>query len=63
MAHPEVFPFVRQKTECLEEFMFLTKQTIEEEERGETISRTILDEWYNPIGAISLYDIQDGCGF
>ncbi|KSU80881.1 Protein N-acetyltransferase, RimJ/RimL family [Fictibacillus enclensis] len=63
MAHPEVFPFVRQKTECLEEFMFLTKQTIEEEERGETISRTILDEWYNPIGAISLYDIHDGCGF
>ncbi|MGG1573272.1 GNAT family N-acetyltransferase [Fictibacillus sp. NRS-1165] len=63
MAHPDVFPFVRQKADSLEEFMFLTKQTIEEEERGETISRTILDEWYNPIGAISLYDVQDGCGF
>ncbi|UZJ78332.1 MULTISPECIES: GNAT family N-acetyltransferase [unclassified Fictibacillus] len=63
MAHPDVFPFVRQKTDSLEEFMFLTKQTIEEEERGETISRTIMDEWYNPIGAISLYDVQDGCGF
>jgi RimJ/RimL family protein N-acetyltransferase len=41
----------------------LTKQTIEAEERGETISRTILDEWGNPIGTISLFDIQDNAGF
>ena len=47
MAHPDVFPFVRQKAYSYEEFLFLTKQTIEAEERGELISRTILDEWGN----------------
>ncbi|MFB9759496.1 MULTISPECIES: GNAT family N-acetyltransferase [Bacillaceae] len=63
LVHPEVFPFVRQKAYCYDEFLFLTKQTIEAEERGETISRTILDEWGNPIGTISLFDIQDNAGF
>jgi RimJ/RimL family protein N-acetyltransferase len=63
MVHPEVFPFVRQKAHSYEEFLFITKQTIEAEERGELISRTILDEWGNPIGTISLFDIQDGAGF
>jgi RimJ/RimL family protein N-acetyltransferase len=63
MVHPEVFPFVRQKATTYEEFMFLTKQTIESEERGELISRTILDEWGSPIGTINLYDIQDNAGF
>lgn len=63
MVHPEVFPFVRQKAYSYEEFLFVTKQTIEAEERGELISRTIIDEWGNPIGTISLYDIQDGAGF
>ena len=63
MTHPEVFPFVRQKAHSYEEFVFVTKQTIEAEERGELISRTITDEWGNPIGTINLYDIQDGCGF
>ncbi|MFC0190308.1 GNAT family N-acetyltransferase [Fictibacillus aquaticus] len=63
MVHPEVFPFVRQKANSIEEFMFLTKQTIEEEDQGTLISRTILDEWQNPIGTINLFDVQDGYGF
>jgi RimJ/RimL family protein N-acetyltransferase len=63
MVHPDVFPFVRQKAATYEEFLFLTKQTIEAEERGELISRTILDDWGNPIGTINLFDIQDGAGF
>jgi RimJ/RimL family protein N-acetyltransferase len=63
MAHPEVFPFVRQKAHSYEEFVFITKQTIEAEEQGELISRTILDEWGAPIGTINLFDIQEGAGF
>ena len=35
MTHPDVFPFVRHKANSLEEYLFMTKQTIEDEERGE----------------------------
>jgi RimJ/RimL family protein N-acetyltransferase len=63
MTHPDVFPFVRQKADSYEEYLFITKQTIEAEERGEMISRTILDEWGTPIGTISLFDIKDNAGF
>ncbi|MEH7014364.1 GNAT family protein [Neobacillus niacini] len=63
MSHPDVFPFVRQKCSSYEEFIFMTKQTIEAEERGELISRTILDEWGVPIGTINLFDIEDNAGF
>ncbi|WP_421378942.1 GNAT family N-acetyltransferase [Bacillus salacetis] len=63
MVHPEVFPFVRHKAHSYEEFLFLTKSTIEAEERGELISRTIVDEWSNPIGTINLFDIENGAGF
>lgn len=63
MSHPDVFPFVRQKAYSYDEFVFVTKQTIEAEDRGELISRTILDDWGAPIGTINLYDIQDGAGF
>ncbi|WP_078551882.1 GNAT family N-acetyltransferase [Bacillus alkalicellulosilyticus] len=63
MIDPAVFPFVRQKAYSYDEFVFLTKQTIEAEERGELISRTILDEWGNPIGTINLFDIQHHSGF
>ncbi len=63
MTHPEVFPFVRHKVNCYDEFLFITKQVIEAEEHGELISRTILDEWGTPIGIITLYDIQDNAGF
>jgi hypothetical protein len=34
MVDPAVFPFVRQKAYSYEEYLFLTKQTIEAEERG-----------------------------
>ncbi|MCM3714374.1 GNAT family N-acetyltransferase [Halalkalibacter oceani] len=63
LIDPAVFPFVRQKVSSYDEFVFLTKQTIEAEERGELISRTIVDEWGAPIGAITLYDIENGSGF
>jgi RimJ/RimL family protein N-acetyltransferase len=63
MTHPEVFPFVRHKPNCFDEYVFMTKQAIEAEERGELISRTIVDEWGTPIGTISLYDIHDKAGF
>ncbi|MBY0145997.1 GNAT family N-acetyltransferase [Neobacillus niacini] len=63
MSHPDVFPFVRQKCASYEEFIFMTKQTIEAEERGECISRTILDEWGNAIGTINLFDIENNAGF
>ena len=58
LIDPAVFPFVRQKAYSYDEFVFLTKQTIEQEECGNLISRTILDEWGNPIGVINLFDIQ-----
>ncbi len=63
MIDPAVFPYVRQKANSYDEFLFLTKQTIEAEERGELISRTICDEWGNPIGTISLFDINKQAGF
>lgn len=59
ITHPDVFPFVRHKAASYDEFLFMTKQTIEAEERGELISRTIIDEWGSPIGTINLYDIED----
>lgn len=63
MSHPDVFPFVRQKASSYDEYLFITKQTIEAEERGELISRTILDEWGSPIGTINLYDLENNAGF
>lgn len=63
LIHPEVFPFVRQKPASYDEYLFLTKQTIQAEEVGELISRTILDEWGNSIGTINLFDIADRAGF
>lgn len=63
MTHPEVFPFVRQKAYSYDEFLFISKQTIEAEERGELISRTILNECNTPIGTINLYDINNRTGF
>lgn len=63
LKDPAVFPFVRQKAYSTDELMFITKQTIEKEETGELISRTILDEWSNPIGTITLFDIENQSGF
>lgn len=63
LRHPSVFPFVRQKATSADEYLFMTKQLMEEEVNGVTISRTIVDEWGAPIGTISIFDIQDGAGF
>ena len=63
MIHPSVFPYVRHKANSQEEYLFITKQLLEEEQLGKTISRTITDDWGQPIGTITLYDIQDGAGF
>ncbi|MFD2046445.1 GNAT family N-acetyltransferase [Ornithinibacillus salinisoli] len=63
LSHPDVFPYVRQKAMTTDEFYFITKQTMEAEENGELISRTILDEYHQPIGTINLFDIEDGHGF
>ncbi|WP_100408303.1 GNAT family N-acetyltransferase [Bacillus solitudinis] len=63
LVDPAVFPYVRQKASSYDEFVFLTKQTIEAEERGELISRTIVDEWGSPIGTINLFDVSEKSGF
>ncbi|MCU9595745.1 GNAT family N-acetyltransferase [Caldibacillus thermolactis] len=63
ITHPEVFPFVREKPNSYEEYLFLTKKVMENEEKGVLISRTILDEWETPIGVITLYDINNHTGF
>lgn len=63
LSHPSVFPYVRQKAHSADEYMFITKQTLEAEEQGELISRTILDDYGQPIGTINLFDIEDGAGF
>ncbi|QDP39372.1 GNAT family N-acetyltransferase [Radiobacillus deserti] len=63
MTHPQVFPYVRHKAYSLDEFYFLSKQTMEAEENGELISRTILDEYHQPIGTINLFDINNKSGF
>ncbi|KOY83560.1 GNAT family N-acetyltransferase [Lysinibacillus macroides] len=63
LSHPSVFPFVRQKATSADEYWFMTKQLIEEEARGLAISRTIADDWGQPIGTISIHDIENGAGF
>ncbi|HWL24045.1 MAG TPA: GNAT family protein [Ureibacillus sp.] len=63
LSHPSVFPYVRQKATSPEEYLFMTKQLIEEEQLGLTISRTIVDNYGQPVGTINLYDIEDGAGF
>jgi RimJ/RimL family protein N-acetyltransferase len=63
MVNPAVFPFVRHKAHSYEEYLFLTRQMIDSEDRGESISRTIVDEWGSPIGTINLYDIKEKSGF
>jgi len=47
----------------VDEYIFVTKQGMELEEQKQMISRTITDEWGQPIGTISLFDIRDGTGF
>lgn len=63
MADPAVFPYVRYKCQFYEQYLFITKQLIVEEEQETCISRTILNEIGHPIGTIDLYDIVDKTGF
>ena len=63
LSHPAVFPYVRHKATSAEEYLFMTKQLIEEEANGTAISRTIIDEWGHPIGTISIFDVDQGAGF
>lgn len=63
LKDPDVFPYVRQKANTVDEYIFITKQGIELEEQKQMISRTITDEWGQAIGTISLFDIRDGTGF
>ncbi|WP_027964177.1 GNAT family N-acetyltransferase [Halalkalibacillus halophilus] len=58
-----VKPYVRERVESLEAYYFFINKMNQQEENGELISRTILDEWELPIGAITLYDITEGKGF
>lgn len=62
-SHPEVYPYLRHKADTIDEYYFLTKQTIEAEENGLLISRTILDEYEQPIGTINLFDVHNNSGF
>ena len=62
-SHPDVYPYVRHKAETSDEFYFLTKQLLEQEDFGTLISRTITDEFEQPIGTINLYDIENNSGF
>lgn len=62
-THPSVFPYLRHKATTLDEYYFLTKHTIEAEQNGKLISRTILDEYEHPIGTINLFDVHNKAGF
>lgn len=63
VTNPKVYPFVRHKPKTSDEFYFMTNQLIIAEANGELISRTILDEYEQPIGTINLFDIENNCGF
>lgn len=63
MIDPAVFPYVRFKCQSYEEYLFITKQLIVEEEQETSISRTILNEMGQPIGTIDLYNIVNKTGF
>ena len=60
---PSVSPYVRYQCHSPEEYLFLTKQLMDEEEQKTTISRTILNEAGLPIGTIDLYHIVNHTGF
>ncbi|MDT9718529.1 GNAT family protein [Paenibacillus sp. ClWae2A] len=63
MMDPAVSPYVRYQCQSYEEYLFLTKQLIAEEEQKTVISRTILNETGQPIGTIDLYHIEHQSGF
>lgn len=61
--HPEVAPYIRNLTNCVDDFYFKTNELIALETEGKVVSRTILDEYEQPIGTISLFDIEQNAGF
>ncbi|GEN46805.1 GNAT family N-acetyltransferase [Alkalibacillus haloalkaliphilus] len=63
LSDEAVKPFVREKADTMEAYYFFTNMMNQQEENGELISRTILDEMENPVGAITLYDIDEQKGF
>lgn len=63
LIHPDVYPFVRHKVKTLEEYYFLTRKIIDEDAQGKIIARTILNDWGQPIGTITLWDIKRGSGY
>ena len=58
MSDPTILPFVRQKANSADEYWFMTKQLMEEEEKGTVISRTIISDFGQPIGTINLFDVD-----
>lgn len=63
MMDPAVFPYVRYRCQSYEEYVFVTRQLIVEEEQQTCISRTILNELGHPIGTIDLYNRVHNTGF
>ena len=55
--------YVRHKAFSPDEYWFATKQLMEEEEKGITITRTIISDFGQPIGTINLFDVENGAGF
>lgn len=63
MSHPEVSPYVRNYVADFNEYLKNVTHILAAETRGEMIVRTIVNEWNQPIGMISLYDITEYGGF
>ncbi|WP_108669878.1 GNAT family N-acetyltransferase [Peribacillus acanthi] len=63
LSHPEVFPFVREKAQTFDEYMFVMKSIMDAEENGNLISRVITDEYGRAVGTINLFDIYDRSGY
>ncbi|WP_079708858.1 GNAT family N-acetyltransferase [Paraliobacillus ryukyuensis] len=63
LQHPAVYPYVREKANVFDQYLAITQQTILNEQNGNLISRTICDETQQPIGIISLVDLEANTGF
>src|SRR5699024_6479820 len=63
LSDPEVYPYVRDRAKTCNEYLFLTMKTIEDERYGRLVSRTILDEFLQPIGTINLFERNENHGF
>ena len=63
MSHPEVSPYVRNYVADFNEYLMNISHILDAEERGDMIVRVIFNEWNQPIGMITLYDITEYGGF